>query len=303
MIKHFTSIFNVRYTSCKQNVFSILILLTLIFFKGHISAQTVDYQRADSQKVLALFQKAKGLKDKSMPSYMLFFARQLKGISYVAKTLEKNKEEKLVVNLRGLDCTTYVETVLALSRSMKQNKPTFANYCYNLRMIRYKDGIVSYPTRQHYFTYWIQQKSKAGIVKDIQSPNPPFSAIQTVKADYMTNHLSQYPMLKGKPGWVKQIDAMEKSITGLKVRYIPKSKVDNTKLLRQTIHNGDIICIITKKPGLEISHLGIAVWHNDGLHMLNASSLYHKVVEDSNLLKKYLYNQKSGLGIRIVRPI
>ena len=266
-------------------------------------AQKADYQKADSQKVMSLFQKAKGLKDKSMPSYMLFFARQLKGVPYVAKTLEKNKTEQLVVNLRQLDCTTYVETVLALARSMEQGKPTFANYCGNLKLIRYKDGVVAYTNRQHYFTYWIQQNSKKRIVKDIQSPNPPFSAVQTVKADYMTNHLSQYPMLTGKPQWVKEIAAMEKSITGLKVRYIPKAVVNNTALMRKTVHDGDIIAIVTKKAGLEISHLGIAAWHKDGLHMINASSLYHKVVEDSNLLKTYLYNQKSGLGIRIIRPL
>lgn len=280
-----------------------ILLLVLAFVPVFLYAQKADYQKSDSQKVTTLFQKARGLNEKSMSSYMLFFARQLKGIPYVAKTLEKNKEERLVINLRGLDCTTYVETVLALAQCMRQGKPTFGNYCNNLRLIRYKDGIVSYPTRQHYFTYWIQQKAKAGIVKDIQAPNPPFSAIQTVKADYMTKHLSQYPMLTGKPNWVKQIASMEKSITGLKVCYIPKAKVDNSALLRKTIHDGDIICIVTKKPGLEISHLGIAAWHKDGLHMLNASSLYHKVVEDNNLLKKYLYNQKSGLGIRIVRPL
>lgn len=262
-----------------------------------------DYRKADSLEIMSLFQKAKTLKSKTMATYMLFFGRQLKGVPYVAKTLEKNKTEQLVINLRQLDCTTYVETVLALSRCMEQKKATFANYCENLRQIRYRDGIVAYPARQHYFTYWIQQNAKAGIVKDIQAPNPPYSSVQTVKADYMTTHLAQYPMLKGKPEWVKQIAAMEKSITGLKVRYIPKSKVDNTKLMRQTVHNGDIIAIITKKAGLEISHLGIAVWHKDGLHMLNASSLYHKVVEDNNLLKKYLYNQKSALGIRLVRPL
>lgn len=280
-----------------------LLSLLLLLTATSLPAQRADYQKADSQKVMSLLQSAKSLKDKSVASYMLFFARQLKGVPYVAKTLEKNKDERLVVNLRQLDCTTYVETVLALARTMRQQKLTFANYCNNLRLIRYKDGVVSYPTRQHYFTYWIQQKAKARIVKDMQSPNPPYSAIQTVKADYMTNHLSQYPMLKGKPDWVKQIKAMEESITGLKVRYIPKASVNNTRLLRQTIHDGDIICIITKKPGLEISHLGIAAWHKDGLHMLNASSIYHKVVEDSNLLRKYLYNQKSGLGIRIVRPL
>lgn len=285
-----------------QRILCITFSTILIILSIPAKSQTVDYQKSDSQKVLSLFAKAKGLKDKSMPSYMLFFARQLKGIPYVAKTLEKNHNERLVVNLRGLDCTTYVETVLALARSMEQGRTSFANYCNNLRLIRYKDGIVSYPTRQHYFTYWIQQKAKAGIVKDIQSPNPPFSAIQTVEADYMTNHLSQYPMLAGRTNWIKQIKAMENSITGLKVKYIPKDRVDNNSLIRQTIHNGDIICIITKKKGLEISHLGIAAWHKDGLHMLNASSIYHKVVEDNNLLKTYLYKQKSALGIRIIRP-
>lgn len=285
-----------------NNILYIGIILYLVLVTATpCHAQSVDYQKADSQRVMALFQKAKGLKDKSMPSYMLFFARQLKGLPYVAKTLERNKDEKLVVNLRQLDCTTYVETVLALARSMEQKKPTFSNYCNNLRLIRYKGGVVSYPTRQHYFTYWIQQNVKDGIVSDIQSPNPPFSALQTVKANYMTTHLSQYPMLKGKPQWVRQIEAMEKSITGLKARYIPKSGVNNNSLLRKSVHDGDIIAIVTKKAGLEISHLGIAVWHKDGLHMLNASSLYHKVVEDSNLLKTYLYNQKSALGIRIAR--
>lgn len=71
--------------------------------------------------------------------------------------------------------------------------------------------------------------------------------------------------------------------------------------MRNTVHDGDIIGIVTTKAGLEISHLGIAVWHKDGLHMLNASSLKHKVIEDSNLLRTYLKKQKSAIGIRTVR--
>lgn len=37
--------------------------------------------------------------------------------SYVAHTLEVNDEEKLVVNFDEVDCTTFVEYVLALSLS------------------------------------------------------------------------------------------------------------------------------------------------------------------------------------------
>ena len=35
---------------------------------------------------------------------------------YVEKTLELPGEEKLVINLMGLDCTTYLETVVNLAR-------------------------------------------------------------------------------------------------------------------------------------------------------------------------------------------
>lgn len=279
----------------------IIFFLCLAVLPMTVSAAGADYQRADSLRVMELFQKAKSVKAKGMAAYMVFFARQLKGVPYVGKTLEKNREERLVVNLRQLDCTTYVETVLALSRCMAQCNPTFANYCANLRLVRYKDGKVAYTARQHYFTYWIQQNVRKGIVADIQSPNPPYSAVQTVKADYMTTHLAQYPMLKDKPAWVRQIAAMEKSITGLRVRYIPKSAVDNGRLMRQTVRDGDIIAIITSKAGLEIAHLGIAVWHADGLHLLNASSIHHRVVEEPMLLRTYLYKQKSRLGIRTVR--
>ena len=83
---------------------------------------------------------------------------------------------------------------------------------------------------------------------------------------------------------------------------MPTNAVTNSKLVRKAVHDGDIIAIVTKKAGLEISHVGIAVWHNDGLHMLNASSLNHKVIED-DLLQAYLRKQTSALGIRIARPL
>ena len=118
----------------KKSLITILLLLTTVLLSAN--AQKADYQKADSQRVMSLFRKAKG-QPHAMGSYMVFFGRQLLGVPYVAKTLEKNKSEQLIVNLRQLDCTTYVETVLALSRCMMQGKPTFSNYCTQLRLIRY----------------------------------------------------------------------------------------------------------------------------------------------------------------------
>src|SRR5512146_1957361 len=47
------------------------------------------------------------------------------GTPYVAHTLEVPGPEHLVVNLQGLDCTTFVENVLALSRTVKLKQTGF----------------------------------------------------------------------------------------------------------------------------------------------------------------------------------
>jgi hypothetical protein len=47
--------------------------------------------------------------------------------------------------------------------------------------------------------------------------------------------------------------------------------------------------------------VGVAVWHNDGLHMLHASSMKKKVIEDPLTLSAYLSKHPSFTGIRVIR--
>ena len=117
----------------------------------------------------------------------------------------------------------------------------------------------------------------------------------------MSKHTSLYPMLKNNPELVKPIAQMESRLSGNTYRFIPKASIANTKLFRSTIHNGDIIAITTSKAGLDTSHIGIAIWHKDGLHMLNASQIHKKVVEEPMTLYQYMQKHPSQTGIRIVR--
>ncbi len=265
----------------------------------HLNA-AVCYTKADSIKVMKLLEQGKKLsKDKNI---ILFYARQLIGVPYVAQTLEVNKQEQLIVNLRQLDCTTYVENVLALTLCTENKKlPTFADFCYYLRMLRYEGGKVDYPTRLHYFTAWISDNTKLGFVHEIQANSAPFTKVQTLDVDYMSQHIDNYPMLKAHPEWIQAISKMEQQVTGKKFHYIPKAQIANTSLYRKTIKDGDIIAIITSKKGLDTSHIGIAVWHKDGLHMLNASQIRHKVVEEPMPLRTYMSKHSMQIGIRIVR--
>ncbi len=63
----------------------------------------------------------------------------------------------------GFDCTTFVETVMALSLSKDQ-----AGFEETLRRIRYDGGVVSYQTRNHFTDAdWIPNNVRAGYVRDI----------------------------------------------------------------------------------------------------------------------------------------
>lgn len=283
-------------------------LLSFIFFclllSPYISSKTTTqrpvYVPTDSITVCRLLSEVR--QQPRTTNFPLFFARQFIGRPYVAHTLEKDGDERLVVNTRQLDCTTLVETVTALTLCAYAGEQTFAAFRKRLQRMRYHDGVIDrYPSRIHYFTDWIVSNAKAGIVSEIQKPNPPFSTLQTVSVNYMSQHPQSYQALKAHPEYVPEIRRMEQRITGMKFRYIPKAKVRNTKVMREAIHDGDIIAITCKKAGLDIAHLGFAVWKKDGLHLLNASQLHKKVVEEPMTLYEYLQKHPSHTGIRIIR--
>ena len=269
-------------------------LLLLLAVACGLNAKTT-YTRVDSLTVVRLLSEAPGADP-------LWLARQLKGRPYVAHTLEVNDREQLVVNTRQLDCTTLVETVAALAICVKEKKRDFCSFCQVLRVLRYRDGrIDGYPSRLHYFIDWIEDNARMGLVKEVSSEGKPFTAVQTVSVSFMSRHPEAYKALKARPELVKVIARQEKQLTGRRYRYIPKEAVKDTKALREAVKDGDILAITTSKQGLDIAHLGFAVWRQDGLHLLNASQLHKKVVEEPMTLGQYLAKHPTFTGIRVVR--
>ena len=275
----------------KRYIIGIITLLA-----GLVARAQVTYTTTDSITICRL------LKEAPRKASTLWFARQFHGIPYVAHTLEVNDNEQLVVNTRQLDCTTLVETVTALTICVQQEKRRWADYLRTLRTLRYRQGLMDgYTSRLHYFTDWIDDKQLMGIVSEIQGPNPPFTALQKVQVSYMSQHPQSYQALKANAALVPVIKRQEQALTGKTYRYIPKQAIRNTQLLRQTIKDGDIIAITCNKKGLDIAHLGFAVWQKDGLHLLNASSIHHKVVTEPLTIRQYLQKHSTFTGVRIIR--
>ncbi len=279
--------------------FSVYMLLSLLALTSaqHAAAQScVTYKQSDSLTITRLLQRS------NQHTTVLALARCFISVPYVAHTLEVNDREQLVVNTRELDCTTFVETVTALKLCAQQDKHTWGDYLQTLRQLRYRGGHLNgYPSRLHYFSDWIADNAKKHLVCDIQSPNPPFTALQHIRVSYMSEHPKSYKALRKHPELVPQIRQQEQALTGTTAHYIPKADIKNSDLLRRYVKDGDIIAITCNKPGLDIAHLGFAVWRADGLHLLNASQLHRQVIEEPMTLRYYLKKHPTFTGIRIVR--
>ncbi len=262
----------------------------------------IQYTTKDSMTVTSLLQSC--IKEEiAKDECLIYFARKLKSVPYVGQTLENRNKERLVVNLRQLDCTTYVENVLALYLCIKNNKTSFDDFCNFLKNIRYKDGKVSYTSRLHYFSLWIEQNKHKRIVKEIVPSDTSLVRNKIYDMYYMSHNPDKYPALAHDKSLIEEISRIEKQFDGKSYRYIPKEKLKHPEQLQSVIRNGDILAMVTNKKGLDISHIGFAIWHNGSLHLLNASSIHKKVVEEKKTLYQYMMQQRSQIGIRIVRVL
>ncbi|MCM1312761.1 MAG: DUF1460 domain-containing protein [Bacteroides sp.] len=280
------------------------VILFLLFFGLHglsVNAVSARYAASDSLMVEKLLREG-STKRSPLESRMVYYGKKFIGVPYVAHTLEVGDEEELVVNLRQMDCTTFVEYVVALSICDMKEERKFEDFCRHLTTIRYRDGLIEgYVSRLHYFTLWGEDNVKKNVVQEIVSDSVPFTAVQTVQINYMSSHPSLYKRLKNDASLVPIIKKYEDVTNGKQFRYIPKSLLNGNFEQLGGVASGDIVSIITNKRGLDTSHVGIVVWQNGRLHLMHASSLKKKVVLDSDTFYDYSMKQPSQLGIRVYR--
>ncbi len=281
----------------------IITLLALVFALG-MQAQEVEYTKEDSALVVKLLKKAKT--ERGEENRIMYFGKKFLGLTYMAQTLEQGDKEHLIVNVHGLDCTTFIETVVAFALCDRENQSTFEDFCNNLRKIRYRNGeITDFTSRLHYFTWWAENNERFGIVEDIAPKSEPwgvFSAVRTINITLMSAHPTRYEQLKKYPEMVPTLKQYEEEVNGKTFRYIPKKDLSlnqNTSL--GVIKDGDIIAMVTKSGELDIAHLGIACWENGALHLLHSSSLYKKVLLSKETFYSYETKQPRHMGIRVFR--
>ena len=230
----------------------------------------------------------------------LHFAKKMLGVPYVAGTLDGNEEEQLVVLVDSLDCTTFVETVLAFCIADKRGERDYEGFRKALTQIRYRDGILNgYTSRLHYFSDWIRNNEQMGFVKECTSETA-CSQPKELWLDFMTTHVDSYLPMKKNPELVQEMAAHEKNWQGTVVSYIPKEKL-NLSPEELKIKDGDVLAMVTNIKGLDIVHVGFAFWREGKLHLLHASSSAKKVIEDPKTQYESSKNTKAHIGVRAIR--
>ena len=230
----------------------------------------------------------------------LHFAKKMLGVPYVAGTLDGNEEEQLVVLVDSLDCTTFVETVLAFCIADKRGERDYEGFKKALTQIRYRDGILNgYTSRLHYFSDWIRNNEQMGFVKECTSETA-CSQPKELWLDFMTSHVDSYLPMKKNPELVQEMAAHEKNWQGTVVSYIPKEKL-NLSPEELKIKDGDVLAMVTNIKGLDIVHVGFAFWKGGKLHLLHASSSAKKVIEDPKTQYESSKNTKAHIGVRAIR--
>ncbi|GMQ24808.1 hypothetical protein Aoki45_14900 [Algoriphagus sp. oki45] len=235
-------------------------------------------------------------KNQSIQEWVVEIGKDFLGTPYVEKTLEIPGPEQLVINLQGVDCTTFLEAVVTLARMTEMQDLSFEQFEKELEKLRYRSGKnEGYPSRLHYFTEWIVANQKKGIIQDITAeiggspyPNSP---------SFMSENPQFYPQLS-EPANLAKIREAETQISQYAYSFVPKEKIQS---LEKGIQSGDLIAITTPMANLDVVHVGFAVWQNGRVHLLHASSK-NKEVEISALpLHDYLAGNKGQSGIMVAR--
>jgi hypothetical protein len=256
----------------------------------------IIYTKKDKQ----IFRKFTSSYDHRLSDYrgdeLIMIAEQFIGKPYTPKTLEISSNEKLIINLREFDCTTYLENMIALLMNMANQDKNFEAFASKIQLLRYRDGEINqYPSRLHYFSDWIYDNEKKGIISDITQSIGGIPYKNDV--NFMSRHKKAYKQLSDTT-FLEEIKNREQNISKRRYFYIPE---DSLKRSIQYIKQGDIIAFTTDIKGLDISHVGFAIYKNNRIHLLHASTGSNCVTISELTLIEYIKKISRHTGIMVLR--
>jgi hypothetical protein len=280
----------------KRTVLLIALLAGMMSSTSAFGKRDARFTQQDVARFNEVMALVSGDRDLPMDELVVKVAKSFLGTPYVAGTLEIEPEQ-LTVNLRETDCILFVEMCLALAQTAKDDVPSFDSYIDRLAALRYRDGVVDgYTSRLHYTSEWIAQGERQGFFKEVTRDCRGKSLAQ--KFNFMSTHPASYKQLKDNVSNVAKIRSVEQNLESRDYFYIPKADLPRCI---SNIKTGDIIAFTSTVAGLDIAHIGFALWQGDTLTFIHASTSANKVIVNPTPLTQYINGVKSQSGVRVIR--
>jgi hypothetical protein len=218
---------------------------------------------------------------------------------YLAAPGASPAAEPLTAYLTGFDCVTLVESTLAISRAAADPRADWGDFAREIERMRYRGGVrAGYASRLHYFSEWISDNARRGLVRDL---GPELGAVDDPRPlRFMTTHRSAYRAL-ADDGVFRQIGEMERRLDASPRHPIPTARIAS---VTDRIQTGDVLAFATSIEGLDCTHTGLAYRDRANvMRVLHAPLSGGEVQVSRGTLPEYVAALRSGTGILVARPL
>lgn len=224
-------------------------------------------------------------------------SKAMLGTRYVAGTLE-GSPEMLTINTEEVDCTTFLDLVLAVAKTAGESRQSWLDVAHNLENMRYRNGRVDgYASRLHYISDWVIDNTQRGNIREVTADLPGAShEIKTL--DFMSSHRDSYPALADNDVF-QRLKSTEIGYRSHRFPIVKSSRISKATIA--ALREGDAVALTSKLPGLDVSHVGFITFVDGVPHLLHASTTAGKVIVDSRPLTEYLRRARNVTGIRVFR--
>lgn len=233
------------------------------------------------------------------------FGLAMRGTKYVAWTLEiDDRVESPSANFNGLDCWTFFEIALGLARMIGKRQRAYSpsDLLRQIEWTRYRGGVGrgNYLDRIHYLDEWFTDNATRGNIRNVTRAVGTVVRLTGRANDEMSLNPKLYRYLRANPALVPALSRIEKQLERVPFDFIPKTEV---AACEPRIQSGDILGIVTNRPHVFCSHVGLALRTEDGVcRFMHASATQKKVIVDK-AIHEYLNSIKSHAGIIVGRPV